>query len=254
MILKRSESLHTLTCKSVSRVDRESRDDLNSFSRRCRSDNLQRSGKPNKFSKAMASAVKSRCRHLARRLTSDEFHALVRAVRRQLRPPPADKVTRILRQIVSRLDALEKANPTNFQEFQDSMSLARTQVSLLRRDLLLLSEEKTSLSETCPHVGSRRKFNFQVNGHNPERISKATRSLPAYGESIQVISCESCTQIREDVYFSWFGEEYNTFTSGELSCLETNCRRRLMAHKIRPLSIQGIWMAVLDSRLSRVIL
>lgn len=264
MIDKRSESGNTLTLPKDFCSTREEQLYENRFSKRSRARSLDdpfshkmnlskgkgQNPRRSRFQTAMAKAVKARTRHLGRRLTSDEFHDLVRAVRKQVRIVNPDPLARQLRIIARTLTKFERMIPKTSSDFENSISLARMQVDMLRRDVLSLIDERSGVSETCAHVLGRSKVSFNLRGTTTVANSPIPVTLPG-GCTSTVLACKHCASDREDAFFSWTGEQLPVLPSSFYANLDKLDVKRIKALEIRPLALQSIWSSILDFQFSR---
>jgi hypothetical protein len=244
----KSESPDTLTSGSRHTPSGKGGRSLNQASQRRRSDRILSPGQVNKFDRAFSKSVKVRSRVLGRRLTREEFKSLVKAVRKQLKPAIIDPASRLINDLHRRLLVVENATPRDRQALTDALAVARTQVDLLRTELMSLVDDQQGVKEICPHVDKKSKVYLSITDNFEVNKSLQGLYVMKSTNTEQHVCCKACLSLRQDAFFSWFGEEWVAFTPEQRGCLSASNKRDL---SLDPLSIQSIWMAVLDYRYSR---
>lgn len=202
-----------------------------------------------RYQRAFRSALIARSQHLGRRLTREEWLALGRSVRKSCYPDRTDPVAKLLKQVLSRLDAVERLVPKSSSALDSSLDMMRIQLSVLRQQALDFMQEKDSLTETCPHFRHRQVFSSPSVSSvlHFEKLGMQHSFHYAARGQVEQLCCPSCLSARQDAYFSWYGFEpkFEHFTDVD-SLLESKSQRRLLA--VDPLSIQSIWTQLITSR------
>jgi len=147
---------------------------------------------------------------------------------------------------------LETATPTSPQEFQDSVGLFQTQLTILREQALRAIIEGDNLSETCAHTPHK----STLVGHDGFRLTKKLDNLGYFYHSLkntEIISCDRCLEKRQDSVFMWTGSEINSLTDlmeGERQENISELLKRKLS-RVHPLAIQSVWTSILNLKYDR---
>jgi len=206
-----------------------------------------------RFSKAFHKALHVRSRVLGRRLSRPEWQALKASVRKQCSARLLPVEVR-LQQLSDRIGQVANLVPVSIQSVDDSLSLFRVQLSILRQQAMDLIQEQSDVKETCPHFRNRLlchlpKFSVPLIF---ERIPGLEGVISFNGaDREEQLCCSKCLLARQDTFFTWSGDDL-VFTDssnfGELSRKEQSKLRN-----ISPLSFQGVWTQLISMKYRSVI-
>lgn len=204
-----------------------------------------------KFSMALKKAYRARVLKLERHLSRVEVSLLKKAVRKQCCLTRGSKLSRAIGRVSHRVDELEKACPIDSQSLQAAIENAYSQVNVLRSLMVDRLSEADEVSEGCVHFKDKPLYTA------PTSLTLSVAIRPPFeviscqipeGKSARV-ACTSCSKKREDLFFSWYGEDPPSFETSMLQGDASSVNPSILQRG--PLCFPTLWSAILDERYQR---
>lgn len=206
-----------------------------------------------RFSKAFHKALAVRSRVLGRRLSRPEWQALKAAVRKQCSARMLPFEVR-LQQLSDRIGQVANLVPVSVQSVDDSLSLFRVQLSILRQQAMDLVQEQSDVKETCSHFRNRTLCHLPL-WEEPqlfENVPGIEGIISLNGQNRdEQLCCSKCLLARQDTFYTWSGDDLvfeDSSTFGSLSRREQSKFRN-----ISPLSFQSVWSQLISCKYRKTI-
>lgn len=202
-----------------------------------------------RFKTALAKALYRRSTYLGRRLSREEFKALVAAVKRQIAPRAAKPIETRLSRLIDVVSMIERDLKV-FQRPSTLFAEVELRMSIFRQQMMDLMSDEQSVSEGCSHVTKKSIVRLV----EPQRLCLSSPEVGCIDVTMPasrlVLCCDSCLHRREDFVFEKFGLCLTPLSKGHNMLVEAAVLPREL-EGVPPLSLQPVWSGFLDSVYSR---